>query len=191
MTRKQDSSVGHVKRVARRFAGLRNAKRRVSGPLDTSTFAPPVLPWAPSPHSGELARLSLYRLGLSGTYGKYRVVPRSAIVAHDRLEAAVRNDRGEGTLRSVIERLWRDHGAPSHRVIDKFLSEADRHDRLREADPTEDVEIARGRILEEWLGACHPPSNADRLRQNVELAVCFVLRRMKQYARALVHKMSA
>jgi hypothetical protein len=132
----------------------------------------------------------LYRLGISGTYGKYRVVPRSAIVAHDRLEAAVRNDRGEGTLRSVIERLWRDHGAPSHRVIDEFLAKADRHDRLRDAGPTEDVETARRRILEEWLRACRPPSTAARLRQDVELAVCFVMRRTKQYARALVHKVS-
>lgn len=190
MTRRPDSSGGLLNRAVRPWAGIGKVRRRASGPLDTSTFSPPLLPWAPSPHSSELARLSLYRLGLSGTHGKYRVVPRSAIFAHERLAAAVHADTGEGLLRRVIERLWRDYGAPSRRVIDEFLAEADRHDRSAHIGRAEDLAAERRRILQEWLRACRPPSAASRLRQNVELAVCFAMRRSRQYTRALRFKLS-
>jgi hypothetical protein len=165
-----------------------------------------------------LTRLSLYRLGLSGTFAKYRVVPRSAIVGFDELQATVRAHRGGHDLHGFIQGLWQRHGAPSREVADTFLDAAARLDRhgsgaspaelgavlgppcslvgssissRKHADraPIRDLEDARERLLEAWLRACAPRSAAGRARDNLELAVCLVLRRSRQYAAAATMKM--
>lgn len=164
------------------FAPLSKAARRVSGPLDTGAFGKPLIEWAPAPVKGELSRLSLYRLGLNGTWVKYRVVPRSGIVAFAALAAKVHGDFGDGSLHTVIADLWRDHGAPSRAVIDRYLAEADRIDAMHD-----DAARSRARrvLLDGWLDECSPRSSVGQLRDNVELGVCWVMRRSRQYTRAL------
>ena len=201
------------------IARLRDAKRRVTGPLDRSAFGTRGLALPRPTRTAELTRLSLYRLGLSGTFAKYRVVPRSAIVGFDELQATVRAHRGDDELHDFINGLWQRHGAPSREIADTFLDAAARLDRSRRgASPAElgtilgppcslvgaigslrkhgdrvpirNLDEARERLLEAWLHACAPRSAAGRARDNLELAVCLVFRRARQYAVAAVMKFS-
>lgn len=162
-------------------ARIDKARRRAAAPLDVTAFTGRGMIHLPSPVSSELDRLWSYRLGLSGKYGKYRVVPRSAIVAYDQLAATVQDDRGEVALRAMIEHLWQRHGAPSTEVVDRFLAEAERHDRLVASGAVTDVAAQRQRLLDAWLRECAPRSAAGRLRDDVELAVCYLGRRTRQY----------
>jgi hypothetical protein len=116
-------------------------------------------------------------------YAKYRIVPRSAIVCYDELRETVRADRGTGDLSDFLEGLWQRHGAPSRAVVDAFLDAARRLD-CREAEhPADqrDPDDARRQLLEAWVEACAPRSTIGRVRDHVELALCFVLRRARQY----------
>lgn len=164
------------------LARLADMRRRVSGPLDRSVFRTQRLRLPYPRHSYELTPLSLYRLGLAGTYGKYRIVPRSAIVGYDELCNTVRAHRADDELTALIARLWQRHGAPSPGVVDAFLRAAAELDRR---GPDSD---ARDRLLEAWLAACAPRSAAGRIRDDAELALCFVLRRARQYAYAVRHR---
>ena len=186
-------------------ARVRDARRRVSGPLDRSAFRPRRISLPPRDRSYELTRLSLYRLGLAGTYAKYRFVPRSAIGSYDELRETVRAHPGTGDLHGLVAALWQRHGAPSRGVVDAFLDAARALDRLEAApSPLEleailehpcalagaaraaprDLDEAGRRLLEAWLRACAPRGRAGRMRDQAELAVCFVLRRARQYVYA-------
>jgi hypothetical protein len=162
---------------------IRAAKRRVSGPLDRSAFGRQLIALPPGRRSCELTRLSLYRLGLAGTYAKYRVVPRSAIVDYDGLRDAIVRGRGDGDLASFIEELSKRHGAPSRRVVEEFVEAASRLE-LRE-NRGDGPDPAERDLLDAWLRACSPRSAAGRALDFVELAVCFALRRLRQSALAV------
>jgi hypothetical protein len=157
--------------------------------------------------SFELTRLSLYRVGLAGTYSKYRVVPRSAIVGYEELREAVRLHQGPGNLAAVIAVLWQRHGAPSREVIDQFLLAATELDRCSQdtaaavfsailrrpcalagldRDGVRGLDDARNRLLEGWVRVCRPRSVIGRIRDYAELALCFLLRRGRQYIVAVV-----
>lgn len=157
---------------------VRDLQRRVTGRMDTTVFVPTRVTRLPAPYSSELSRLSLYRLGLSGLFGKYRVVPRSGIVGHDVLAAKVRDDDGTIPLRDVIATLARDHGAPSRDDLNSFLADADR---VRDA-------AGRRDLLERWLAVCAPRSALGRAFDTVELAICFVMRRARLNARILARR---
>jgi hypothetical protein len=181
----------------------RALRRRVSGPLDRTAFRPRRVSLHSGERSSELARLSLYRIGLAGTHSKYRIVPRSAIVDYEQLCEAVHARPGTGDLRGFLIGLWQRHGAASRTIIDSFVAAAGELDRRgSDISPDEleailagpcslaglnhgrvgDLGDAGRQLLEAWLRACSPPSAAARLRENAELAVCFVLRRTRQYA---------
>lgn len=189
----------------RRFgvARLDAAMRRVSGPLDRSAFGQGSVALPQRGRRYELTRLSLYRLGLAGTYAKYRIVPRSAIVGYEELCATVQAYRGGGELHELISGLWQRHGAPSRAAVDAFLKAAAELDRRgAEASPAEltailaqpeslggldpaplkDLDTARRRLLEAWVRACSPPGTGERLRDYAELVVCYALRRARRYA---------
>ena len=154
----------------------------------------------------ELSRLWSYRLGFTGVHAKYRFVPRSAIVAYDDLEGAVRSWNGEAPLEDTIRTLWQRHGAPSPGVVDGFLAIGRQLDRCSphasqgELDAlvaraaglvggrsgrtttsaTNGVEAANRGVLALWLEACAPRSRLAAASETLEVAFAFVVRRVRQ-----------